>query len=63
MSVFKTILAASATAIAAFAMRKMVGALERQAETVRVRREESRDPREFKRLKQDPATGVYYAED
>ncbi|MCA0433618.1 MAG: hypothetical protein LCH46_10150 [Proteobacteria bacterium] len=63
MSFIRTIFAAGATAIAAFAIKRMVGALERQAEAVRVRREESRDPNEFKRLKQDPVTGVYYAED
>jgi len=41
----------------------VVGAIEKQAESARVKREDARDPAEFKRLKQDPVTGVYYAED
>jgi hypothetical protein len=63
MGFLRTAIAASATALLAFAFKKMVGSLEKQAEATRVRREEARDPNEFKRLKQDPKTGVYYAED
>ncbi len=63
MRFIKTLLAAGATMLAALAIKKVVGSLEKQAEAARVKREEARDPSEFKRLKQDPATGVYYAED
>lgn len=63
MRFFKSLMMAGATMLAAFAMKKIVKALETTSENARVRAEEARDPREFKRLKQDPATGVYYAED
>jgi hypothetical protein len=63
MRFLKNIFAAGATMLAAFAIKKVIGTLEQQAENQRVKREEARDPKEFKRLKQDPATGVYYAED
>jgi hypothetical protein len=63
MRFIKSLFAAGATMLAALAIKKVIGSLEKQAEAQRVRREEARDPKEFKRLKQDPATGVYYAED
>ncbi len=63
MGFIRAIMAAGATALAAFAIKKLVGKIEQQAEAVRVKREDARDPSEFKRLKQDPVTGVYYAED
>lgn len=63
MRFVKSLLATSATMLAGFALKKMVGAIEKQAESARVKREDARDPAEFKRLKQDPVTGVYYAED
>ena len=63
MRFVKSLLAAGATMLAGFALKKIVGAIEKQAESARVKREDARDPSEFKRLKQDPVTGVYYAED
>jgi hypothetical protein len=63
MRFIKSLFAAGATMLAAMAIKKVVGSLEKQAEAARVKREDERDPKEFKRLKQDPATGVYYAED
>ena len=60
---FKRIMMASATLLAGYAMKKMLGSLENHAEAARTKAEEVRDPKEFKRLKQDPETGVYYAED
>ena len=63
MRFIKSLLAAGAAMLAALAIKKVIGSLEKQAEAQRVKREEDRDPREFKRLKQDPATGVYYAEE
>jgi hypothetical protein len=53
--------------IASYALKKMMAKVEKQAEAVRqqaeAQREPSRDAKELKTLKQDPATGVYYAED
>jgi len=63
MRFIKSLFAAGATMLAALAIKKVIGSLEKQAEAQRVKREEDRDLGEFKRLKQDPATGVYYAED
>ena len=63
MRFIKSLFAAGATMLAAMAIKKIVGSMEKQAEAARVKREDARDPKEFKRLKQDPATGVYYAED
>lgn len=61
--IFKRLMMAGATMLAGYAMKKMMGKLENHAEAARVATEEQRDPKEFKRLKQDPATGVYYAEE
>lgn len=63
MRFVKSLFAAGAALLAGYALKKMVGAIEKQADAARVKREDMRDPAEFKRLKQDPATGVYYAED
>lgn len=63
MRFIKTIFAAGATMLVAMVMKKVIGSLEKQAEAARVKREDTRDPKEVKRLKQDPVTGVYYAED
>lgn len=63
MRFIKSLFAAGATMLAAMAIKKIVGSMEKQAEAARVQREDARDPKEFKQLKQDPATGVYYAED
>lgn len=54
---------AGATVLAGYAMKKLMTNIEAQAERMKVKAEEARDPKEFKQLKQDPATGVYYAED
>ncbi len=66
---FKRLIMAGATMLAGYAMKKVIGSLESRAETARnqadeqLRARNAGDPKEFKRLKQDPATGVYYAED
>ena len=66
---FKRLMMAGATMLAGYAMKKVMTTMERRLETARVKADEqmqaqkSGDVREFKRLKQDPATGVYYAED
>ncbi len=60
---FKRLMMAGATMLAGYAMKKVIGSLESRAEMARSKAEENLDPKEFKRLKQDPATGVYYAED
>jgi hypothetical protein len=49
--------------LAGYALKKIMGQIEAQAEKIKQQAEEKRDPKEFKRLKQDPQTGVYYAED
>ena len=54
---------ASATMLVGYAMKRLMTRIEAQAETMKQRQEEQRDPKEFKRLKQDPVTGEYYAED
>lgn len=63
MRSLKSLFAAGVALLAAAAFKKLVGSIEKQAELSRVKREEQRDVKDFKRLKQDPATGVYYAED
>ncbi len=63
MAFFRRMMAAGATLLLGYAVKKIVTKIEAQAETLKQRQEEQRDPREFKRLKQDPATGEYYAED
>lgn len=63
MTIVRKLLMAGATVIAGFALKKIMGRIEAQSERIRQKAEENRDPREFKRLKQDPETGVYYAED
>lgn len=63
---FKRLMMAGATMLAGYAMKKMMASLESRAEMARTTAEAQRDAhdvKEFKRLKQDPATGVYYAED
>jgi hypothetical protein len=63
MRFIKSMMMAGAAMLAGYAMKKMLGQIESQMENARVKAEASRDPESFKRLKQDPATGVYYAED
>jgi hypothetical protein len=70
MTFIRKIMMAGATMLMGYAVKKLVGNLEAQAqrmqdqaEKMREQAENARDPKEFKRLKQDPQTGVYYAED
>lgn len=63
MTFFRKLMMAGATMLAGYAMKKMIGTIEAQSEKIKAQAEENRDPSEFKRLKQDPTTGVYYAED
>ena len=52
--------------VASYAMKKMMTSMQKQAEATRQQAETARQPdsmKELKTLKQDPATGVYYAED
>jgi hypothetical protein len=63
MGFVRSIFAAGVAALAGLALKKLIGSMEKQAEAARVKREDARDATEFKKLKQDPNTGVYYAED
>jgi hypothetical protein len=63
MAFFRRMMAAGATLLLGYAVKKIVAKVEAQAETMKQQQEEQRDPSEFKRLKQDPKTGEYYAED
>jgi hypothetical protein len=63
MAFVKRMMMAGATMLVGYAMKRLMTRIEAQAEAVKQRQEESRDPSEFKRLKQDPKTGEYYAED
>lgn len=63
MTIFKKLMMAGVTMLAGYATKKMLRTIESHGEKIRAQAENARDPGEFKRLKQDPATGVYYAED
>ncbi len=63
MAVLKRMMTAGATLLLGYAMKKLMTRVEAQAEAMKQRAEEQRDPKEFKQLKQDPKTGEYYAED
>jgi hypothetical protein len=63
MTLVRKLMMAGATMLAGFALKKIMGQIQAQSEKIKQRAEENRDPREFKRLKQDPVTGVYYAEE
>jgi hypothetical protein len=63
MAFFRRMMAAGATLLLGYAVKKIVAKVEAQAETMKQQQEDQRDPSEFKRLKQDPTTGEYYAED
>jgi hypothetical protein len=66
MRVFKSIALSLVGLVATFAMRKAMKKLEQQMAEAKVRTQTSDNPRnlkEVKRLKQDPVTGVYYAEE
>jgi hypothetical protein len=63
MAFVKRMMAAGATVLLGYAMKKLMGRIQAQAEAAHQRVEEQRPQSEFKRLKQDPKTGEYYAED
>ena len=63
MRFVKSLMMAGVAMLAGYAMKKMLGQIESQVEHARVTAEASRDPKTLKQLKQDPVTGVYYAED
>ncbi len=63
MAFVKRMMTAGATMLLGYAMKRLMTKIESQADTMKQRQEEARDPSEFKRLKQDPKTGEYYAED
>jgi hypothetical protein len=63
MAFVRRMMMAGATVIMGYAIKKLMGKIEAQADAMKQRAEEKRDPSEFKRLKQDPKTGEYYAED
>ena len=63
MAFVKRMMMAGATMLVGYAMKRLMTKIEAQAETMKQAQEEARDPKEFKRLKQDPVTGEYYAED
>jgi hypothetical protein len=63
MAFVKRMMMAGATMLAGYALNKLRSKIEAQAEVMKQRAEDNRDPAEFKRLKQDPTTGEYYAED
>jgi hypothetical protein len=59
----KRMMMAGATMLLGYAVKRVVGRIEAQAEAMKQKAEEDRPVTEFKKLKQDPATGEYYAED
>ena len=63
MAFVKRMMMAGATMLVGYVMKRLMTRIEAQADTMKQRQEEQRDPSEFKRLKQDPKTGEYYAED
>jgi hypothetical protein len=63
MAFVKRMMMAGATMLVGYAMKRLMTKIEAQADIMKQRQEEARDPSEFKRLKQDPKTGEYYAED
>jgi hypothetical protein len=63
MAFVKRMMMAGATVLLGYMVRKIVARVEAQGEAMKQRTEDQRDPKEFKKLKQDPATGEYYAED
>jgi hypothetical protein len=63
MAFVRRMVTAGATLLIGYAFRKMMARVEAQGEVLQQRAEEQRDVTEFKKLKQDPKTGEYYAED
>jgi formiminotetrahydrofolate cyclodeaminase len=54
------------TMVAGYTLKKMMASVEAQAEKMREAEAKAREPnspKDMKQLKQDPVTGVYYAED
>jgi Sec-independent protein translocase protein TatA len=52
--------------VAAYAMKRMMASVQKQADAAREQAEKTQntaDMKQAKQLKQDPVTGVYYAED
>jgi hypothetical protein len=63
MAFVKRMMMAGATVLLGYAVKKLMGRIEVQAEAMKQRVEEQRPKSEFKQLKLDPKTGEYYAED
>ena len=63
MAFIRRMMMAGATMVMGYAIKRLMSRVEAQAESMRTRAEEQRDPKEFKQLKQDPKTGEYYAEE
>jgi hypothetical protein len=65
-ALLRTIGVSIVTMVAGYAMKRLMSSIEKQAETARQQADNARQPqdsKELKTLKQDPVTGVYYAED
>lgn len=63
MRFVKSLAMAGTAMLAGYVMKKLMGQIEAQMEQARVKAEARREPKDLKQLKQDPVTGVYYAED
>jgi enoyl-[acyl-carrier-protein] reductase (NADH) len=63
MAFVRRMVTAGATLLLSYAFKKLMARVEAQGETLKQKAEERRDVTEFKKLKQDPATGEYYAEE
>lgn len=65
-ALLRTIGVSLVTMVAGYALKKMMASVEAQAEKMREAEAAAREPKtpqDMKQLKQDPVTGVYYAED
>jgi enoyl-[acyl-carrier-protein] reductase (NADH) len=67
MAFMRRMVTAGATLLLGYAFKKLMARVEAQVqaqgEVLKQQAEEQRDVKEFKKLKQDPATGEYYAEE
>jgi hypothetical protein len=63
MAFVRRMVTAGATLLLGYAFKKLMARVEAQGEAMKQQAEEQRDPKEFKKLKQDPTTGDYYAEE
>ncbi len=68
MAILRKAMGALVGLIAAYAFKKLVTSIEAQADKIRETPPGTdpgvpRDTKDMKQLKQDPVTGVYYAED